>query len=324
MKNIFLSIVVFPGFLFSQEVMPVEIPLNGEAAERSLEMSGLAWYGDYLILMPQYVKKEAPGFYVVSKTKIQRWLNGNRSDSLTPEKIDLIQPQYDLMIPGYQGFEALTFSGKDVYLIIESKNNDTMRSFLIKGKMDLRRKKLTINSDAMEEIPLPIQIENMGIESILKFKYRLLTLYEVNGANVNPKPAGYFYNTGLKPKGEVSFPHLEYRLTDVTEVDGQGRFWAVNFFWPGERKRLKPAHDSVLDGTIKGETHSKFEHLERLVEYRLNADEIVRTDSKPIQLVLNKISRNWEGLVRLENQGFLMIVDEHPRTILAFVPFPKN
>ena len=72
MKNIFLSIVVFSGFLFSQEVMPVEIPLNGEAAERSLEMSGLAWYGDYLILMPQYVNKEAPGFYVLSKTKIQR------------------------------------------------------------------------------------------------------------------------------------------------------------------------------------------------------------------------------------------------------------
>jgi hypothetical protein len=31
-------------------------------------------------------------------------------------------------------------------------------------------------------------------------------------------------------------------------------------------------------------------------------------------------SRNWEGLARLDKKGFLMIVDEHPRTILAFVP----
>jgi hypothetical protein len=56
------------------------------------------------------------------------------------------------------------------------------------------------------------------------------------------------------------------------------------------------------------------------VEYQVNADKIIRTDSEPIQLVLEKNSRNWEGLVRLDDQGFLMIVDEHPRTILAFVP----
>jgi len=316
MKTKIILLLIIYSFLFSQEVMPIEIPLNGEAATRSLEMSGLAWYGDYLILMPQYVYKDAPGFYALSKTKIQKWLSGNRSAGLTPEKIDLIQPQYDLMIPGYQGFEALTFSGKDAYLIIESKNDDTMHSFLVKGKMDFRRKKLTINRDEMEEIPLPKQIKNMGIESILKFKYRLLTLYEANGKNVNPYSAGYFYNTGLKPKGEVPFPNLEYRLTDVTEVDGQGRFWAINFFWPGERKRLKP----VEDGIEKRGTHSQFEHVEQLVEYQVNADKIIRTDSEPIQLVLEKNSRNWEGLVRLDDQGFLMIVDEHPRTILAFVP----
>ncbi len=316
MKLKILFLTILSSLLFSQEVMPIEIPLNGEAAERSLEMSGLAWYGDYLILMPQYVNKDAPGFYALSKTKIQRWLNGNRSGGLTPEKIDLIQPQYDLMIPGYQGFEALTFSGKDAYLIMESKYDDEMNSFIVKGRMDFRRKKLTIDPDAMAEIPLPTQIKNMGIESILKFKYRLLTLYEANGANVNPKPAGYFFNSGLKAKGEVPFPNLEYRLTDVTEVDGQGRFWAINFFWPGERKRLKPAED----GTVLGKTHGQFEHVERLVEYQVDADKIARTDSKPIQLVLDKNSRNWEGLVRLEDQGFLMIVDEHPRTILAFVP----
>ncbi len=123
-------------------------------------------------------------------------------------------------------------------------------------------------------------------------------------------------NNHIPLRHHALFPNLEYRLTDVTEVDGQGRFWAINFFWPGERKRLKP----VEDGIEKRGTHSQFEHVEQLVEYQVNADKIIRTDSEPIQLVLEKNSRNWEGLVRLDDQGFLMIVDEHPRTILAFVP----
>ncbi|GIS56929.1 MAG: hypothetical protein CM1200mP1_08670 [Candidatus Neomarinimicrobiota bacterium] len=49
---------------------------------------------------------------------------------------------------------------------------------------------------------------------------------------------------------------------------------------------------------------------------------IYKTNSPPIQLELNKNSRNWEGLVRMDKKGFLMIVDEHPRTILAFVKKP--
>ena len=31
-----------------------EIPLSGAVAKPSAEVSGLAWYGDYLILLPQY------------------------------------------------------------------------------------------------------------------------------------------------------------------------------------------------------------------------------------------------------------------------------
>ena len=53
-------------FVIGQEVMPIEIPLKGEANQQSLEMSGLAWYNDYLILMPQYVDKNEPGFYALS------------------------------------------------------------------------------------------------------------------------------------------------------------------------------------------------------------------------------------------------------------------
>ena len=302
------------------EVLPIEIPLKGEAAERNLEMSGLAWYGDNLILMPQYVNKEAPGFYFLKKDQINNWLESDRVDALIPEKIDLIFPKFDDAIGGFQGFEAVCFSGNNAYLVMESKHDDVMHSFLVSGKMDFKQKRLTINSKKLETIKLPVNIKNMGYESILKYKYRLMILFEANGANVNANPNAELYTTSLKHKASISFPNVEYRITDVTDIDSHGRFWALNYFWPGEKKRLLPAEDTILDGFEEGLTHQQNDHVERLVEFKINPKEIVRTNTAPIQLVMEEKSRNWEGLARLEKKAFHMIVDEHPRTILAFVP----
>ncbi|MBC8345031.1 MAG: hypothetical protein H8E56_02085 [Candidatus Marinimicrobia bacterium] len=321
-KHIYIYLILAVA-LSAQEVLPIEIPLQGEAAERSLEMSGLAWYGDNLILMPQYVNKETPGFYTLKKKQINTWLAGDRSKALTPEKIELILPNFDNAIGGFQGFEAVCFSGNNAYLVMESKQDGVMHSFLVSGNMNIKKKTLTINSDKLETIKLPVNIKNMGYESILKYKYRLMILFEANGVNVLPDPKVEFYTTSLNHKASMSFPNVEYRITDVTDVDGHGRFWALNYFWPGEKKRLLPGKDTILDGYKEGTTHKQYEHVERLVEYKVNSKEIVRTNTAPIQLVMEEKSRNWEGLARLDNKGFLMIVDEHPRTILAFVPFPN-
>ena len=34
------------------------------------------------------------------------------------------------------------------------------------------------------------------------------------------------------------------------------------------------------------------------------------------------VARNWEGIARLEGRGFLLVTDQFPDTILAFVPYP--
>lgn len=308
--------------ILAKEVLPIEILLTGEATEQSLEMSGLAWYNDYLILMPQYVNESKPRFYYLKKSTINDWLNGNKEKPLNPSKIDIIMPDYFNSIKGYQGFEAICFIGNKAYLIIETKNNNLMKSFIVKGSMDIKNKTLIIDPEKKVEILLPVNIKNMGYESILKYKYRLMVLFEANGINVNSDPKASFYNSSLKQKGHISFPNIEYRITDATELDDQGRFWAINFFWPGEKKRLNPGKDLVLNNTVKGETHQEFEHVERLVEFKIDGKNIYKTNSLPIQLKLNQNSRNWEGVVRMENKGFLMIVDEHPRTILAFIKKP--
>ena len=320
--RLLLTIVLLIRLVSAGEVMPIEIPLQGEAADRSLEMSGLAWYGDYLILMPQYVNKKAPGFYFLSKKKINEWLDGDRSKALKPGKIELIIPNYDNVIGGYQGFEGLCFSGNKVYLLMESKNDGVMSSYIVAGAMDFKKKRLEIEQGKIEQITPPKNINNMGYESILKHKYRLLVLFEANGININPNANAEYYTTSLKHKESVSFPNVEYRITDVTDIDGKGRFWALNYFWPGEKEMLDPGKDLIIKNYEEGKTHQQYEHVERLVEYKIRSNQISRTDSPPIQLVLDETSRNWEGLVRLDKKGFLMIVDEHPRTILSFVAKP--
>ena len=319
-----LFLLLFVNRFFAQEILPIEIPLSGEASERNLEMSGLSWYRDYLILMPQYVNESSPAFYFLTRTTLNKWLNGNRNRPLTPQRIDIDMPDYGDLIEGYQGFEAICFSGKDVYLIVESKSNDKMKSYIVKGEIDIKNKSLEIGKDVLKEIPLPFNMKNMGYESILKYKNNLMILFEANGVNVNSNPKASLYNFSLKRKKSFSFPNIEYRITDVTEVDNQGKFWALNFFWPGEKKLLNPAPNTLLINLSKGSTHKQFEHIERLVEFKIEGNSIIRTNNAPIYLELNKNSRNWEGLVRMNKNGFLLIVDEHPRTILAYINQPKN
>jgi hypothetical protein len=41
-----------------------------------------------------------------------------------------------------------------------------------------------------------------------------------------------------------------------------------------------------------------------------------------LQLLGDIAPRNWEGLVRLEQRGFLLVTDKYPMTFLGFVPLP--
>ena len=95
-------------------------------------------------------------------------------------------------------------------------------------------------------------------------------------------------------------------------------------FLARRKKLLNPAPNTLLNNLSKGSTHKQFEHIERLVEFKIEGNSIIRTNNAPIYLELNKNSRNWEGLVRMNKNGFLLIVDEHPRTILAYINQPKN
>ena len=151
-----------------------------------------------------------------------------------------------------------------------------------------------------------------------------MTFYEANGVEVNESPVAHLFNTDLSEAGTTTFPNIPYRVTDVTRLDENGRFWAINYNFPGSED-VQTDNDPLAQTYGEGTTHAQSDVVERLVEFQYDANGITMIAQAPIQLQLldEDNIRNWEGIVRLNDQGFLLVTDKFPATILGFVPINK-
>jgi hypothetical protein len=297
------------------------IPLTGLLAERRAELSGLDWYGDRLVLLPQY----PPGkLFAIPRPQILAFLDGKSTAPITAEAIVLDTGGVEEKVPGFNGFEAIAFRGNRAYLAIEAAVNCKMSAWLVAGDMAPDGASLRLDPATLTAVPLDRQICNMGIETLVLVGDRLLAVFEANGANVAPHPVAWAFNTDLKLEGAIPIPSIEYRITDATKTDAQGRFWVTNYLWPGDIEKLRPAKDALRERFGAGPSHAKLEIVERLVQLQYRDGRISLTDTPPIQLALAPPEgRNWEGIVRLDDRGFLVVTDEYPETLFAFVPRPE-
>jgi len=318
----------FPGAANTeaQEQKVRAIPLSGRLANGWAEVSGLAWFGEHVIILPQYPDRfssEDDGrIFAVSKHSIQRFLGGHSNAPIKTHEIAFVAPDVKGRIEGFEGYEAIAFKGDRVFMTIESKRRDGMMGYLISGDIVPDLSAIRLDPGTLTEIPPQAHLDNMGEEALLVVKDRVLTLYEANGAHVNPNPSAHVFDPFLRPHGTIPFPRIEYRVTDATATDAEGHFWVMNFFFPGDHDKLNPAPDAWVAKYGAGSSHSRSAAVERLVEFQYTETQIRSTDRAPIQLELNARSRNWEGVVRLDNKGFLLVTDRYPKTILGFVPAP--
>ena len=301
------------------------IPLAGKLKNAWAEVSGLAWYGDHLIILPQYPGRfslEADGrIFAISKGRIQDFLDGHSRAPILPREIPFVAGGVEKKIKGFEGYEAIAFKGNRLFMSIESKPGEQMMGYLISGEIATDLSALRLNTESLREIPPQAHLENMTNEALLVVKDRVVSLYEANGVNINSSPLAYIFDPSLRGLGTLSFPQIEYRITDATSPDSEGRFWVMNFLYPGDRAKLKPAPDAWAATYGLGPTHSRSATVERLVEFQYTDTQILATRRAPIQLELfeDGRARNWEGLVRLDQRGFLLMTDRYPKTILGFV-----
>ncbi len=302
------------------------IQLNGPAALTQAEFSGMANYQDQLVLLPQYPQRmgehEGGALFAIPHQTIIDYIQGISKQSITPRQVLLVSNGLENQISQFEGFEAIAFHGNTAYFTIEARQGLEMMGYLVSGQVIGNLEEIHLDLTSLKKNPPQVNQSNRTDEAIVIIEDRLLTFFESNGAQANPRNYVSLFDLNLNPQGDLSMPSIEYRLTDASEIDSQGCFWMINYFFPGDTDLL-PLVDPIRERLGAGASHSQSETVERLLEFQYSESGISLTDTAPIQLQLSKDgeSRNWEGLVRLRDIGFLIVTDKFPVTILGFVPF---
>lgn len=298
----------------------IEIKLDDNISIPNAEYSGLDWYKDELILLPQYpgrLESENNGcLFSISKSDISNYIKSKSTNSIVFKKIELLSAGTENQVEGFQGYEAIAFDGEDVYLTIEAENSGEMSAFIVKGEIDTTRSLINLQENSLKEISMPVNLSNMAFESLVIINDKIVAIYEANGANINLKPLAVAFDADLQKYEILNFPNLEYRITDASRLNAN-TFWGINYLFEGDIDLLKPANDQFSHNSLESNS------VERIITFQLEENEIKLAKEDPI--IINKKreidSRNWEGIVKYDSLGFLLITDEFPKTVLAYLPF---
>ncbi|MFL3013635.1 MAG: hypothetical protein ACJZ19_03580 [Candidatus Neomarinimicrobiota bacterium] len=305
----------------TKESTPIMLKISGPMKNSDEEISGMDWYNNTLILLPENLNGYA---FAIKKADLdQRIMNGDTS-KINPKKINLNTPNYKKLIPGFDSFEAIAFRGYEVYLTIEIRFPDSMSCLLARGHIDDQTLDITIPEQNLTKIDVPAFVDNMSYESLVIDNDRIIALFEANGDSLIKDP----YATSIISTGNDILKYktssINYRIADATRVDDNNCFWAINYFFPGEREILKPGNDILSSKYGKGLSHSKSERVERLVEYKIHNKKVLLTNTPPIEIKLegDKTSRKWEAIAKYEDKGFLLATDKYPKpyTLFAYLP----
>ncbi|MFT5233363.1 MAG: hypothetical protein ACI9UK_002093 [Candidatus Krumholzibacteriia bacterium] len=313
-------------------VSPVILELTGPMADAQAEISSMAWKGDTLAILPQdptiFAEEGKLGFFVIDRSRIIAAIDQTNTEPILPREVKCLSPEMSELIMGYDGFEALGLAGNRCFFTIEAEPDSAMASYLLSGVFDVVNHEIVLDVSRFSKIPMGVNIPNIAEEAIVIDGDQVITIAEANGKNVNPRPAANVFNVNGEFQSILPMPQIEYRVTDATAIDKEGRFWVINYYYPPEHDKLDPAPDPETAQYGDGEVFDPDRCVERLLELRivrtcLGGDWIERTDTPPINLELSDTGdcRNWEALVRLEGRGFLLMTDKYPSTLLAFVPY---
>jgi hypothetical protein len=322
---LFLLVTSFGAALADPPEAEVQyIPFTGPASEAGAELSGLARHRERLIMLPQYPDRvaadESPALYAITMNELKAYIRGEVTVPPSPEPVIFNDGGTASQVPGFQGYEAVAFDGDRAYLTIEARTPDgEMHSWAVSGEMMRGGNTLVVERRTLIEIPQPANIENMGHEALVLGRGELLAIYEASGRKVDPHPKAFRLAPDLAEGESAAFPSVEYRITDATSADEDGVFYAMNYFYPGEKELLDPSGDPLPYGAGRDAKRP----VERILKFRATR-EGAKLEGVALGLKLADAPRNWEGVARLPGMGFLLVTDKFPKTLLGFAPRPLN
>lgn len=304
----------------------MEIPLPGEFASAQMEYSGLTWYEQELILLPQYpngIKGDQKGFlYAISADNLYNHIEDTEQD-VKVRPITFDDAGLSDRLAGFEGFEAIIFIDDSVYLNIETHGGNPMKAFVVKGEIETTNNQISsivLDGSSLVELPVQNRNQNASYEALTTDGQYIYAFYEQNGIEQNQSPFAIRLDANLKNYQEIPIDAINYRLTDATYMDQDSVFWAINYFFPGDR-HLAVEEDPLSAQYGLGESHLLYEPLERIVKFQLTQEGFILLHEAPLYLNLleENEARNWEGLEKFGNLGFLLVTDKFPNSILGFL-----
>ena len=305
-----------------------KIELLGELSEKSSEISGLCWFNDKLLILPQYPQRfgsDHGKIFFIDKSELKKYIEGEQRTPINPSyyKIDL--SKISRYFHSGSGFESISMIDTTAYFTVEYISQNKTETLLIKGVIDSTASEIFVDESTITTEPADIYIFNMSCESIVTYNDQIYPIFEAFGKNVNTAPKVSIFDRNLRFLRKIDFPSVEYRITDVTNSDDSGRFWAINYFYPGDKMKLSPESDNLIEMYGIGKTNNQYDPIERLLQFQIFDNQILLTQEKPIYIELsNNEGRNWEGIVKYDSTGFIIATDRFPETILAYLPISAH
>lgn len=308
------------------EAQVAPLVLDASMAKQSMEYSGLAWFQDWLVLLPQYPEKNLiqgqASLFAIPKQSITDALNHPSGEALPWQAIAFEDDGLSESIRGFEGFESIAFNGNEVFMTIESRSGSPMVGYLVRGTVSGAIEQITLDADTLVPLDPQTSFSNASDEAITLFNGMVYTFFEDNGFEQNPQPIAHQFSIeDPLQAATIPFPNINYRITDATSTDSEGYFWVMNYFYPGDT-HLQASSDALAEAYGQGATHQDSDVVERIIKLQIENAAIRLVDEPPVQLQLlpENEARNWEGLVVLDDLGFLVVTDSFPESILAFVP----
>jgi len=300
----------------TQEVPVLRIPLDGKLREPGAEISGMAWWQDQLILLPQFGLRH---FFALQRADIERYIRDPDTRPLPDRQVPIETDDLPSHFPGFEGYEAIAFAGDRCFVAIECERNCTMQSFIVAGELSKSGEAIRLWPERRIALPLGATPCNSAVEALTIVDGRLLAIRESNGANQTPEPTAFLVDFDLSSVEPIPFPRVEYRITDATACDAEGRFWVSNYLWPGDLVLTPPAVDTIQERCPPGASHRSLPMVERLLPLQWRDGKVETREDCPIWLELAPPEgRNWEAIAPLGDQGFLLMTDMHPESIFGF------
>lgn len=301
-----------------------KLSLSEKVSDRNGEYSGLCWYEDDLVLLPQYpsyFRKESGRdlIFLASKEEIAKSIKKKGEYNLALKEVEVINNLTYKILPGYEGFEAICYDGEYFFLSIEY-NTSAGEGVVVKAKMSDNKRELTILNDEYIKVPLASDIFNASYESMFCDDNYLYLIYEGNGKRVNKRAVVKKIAKDFSSIEDITMDSIEYRITDVTTFDESGDGWAINYFWPGNYKSYHPEDDTISNEYL--DINNIEQGIERIIPLTLTDNGVIYDKSREpiyIKREFQDYSNNWEGIVRYKDKGFLIITDKFPTTVFQYI-----